>query len=85
MGRAKRTEATTPKTTRLNLRVDVAAAKRLAIHSAMEGRNPGAVVSELIETHLKTWTVRRLAGSGSSDSGDGVGESDGTAPPNLKV
>jgi hypothetical protein len=41
-----------------NWRVTMAARKRLNIHAIMSGKEPGELLTELIETHLRQWRVQ---------------------------
>lgn len=44
---------------RVYLSLDLDAARRLGVHSVMEGRDKGEIVTELVRAHLRHWHVRR--------------------------
>src|SRR3954454_12409704 len=48
--------ASVPKTTRVNARIDDAALRRLRVHCAMTGLTPGEVLSRLCEG-LRDWSI----------------------------
>ena len=49
-------DATTRKTVRVNVRLEVEAQKRLAVHCAMTGMSPGEVLTRLCEG-LREWSM----------------------------
>ncbi len=79
----RRHVATTTKkpTQRVNLQIDADAYQRLLLHSIMNKEQPGAIVSRLIEDHLRQWAMPAdlTARSREKDRQDPAG------PVNLEV
>jgi hypothetical protein len=46
-----------PETQRLNAQIRKTSLQRLMVHVVMKGQNPGDILSDLIDTHLKTWSM----------------------------
>ena len=57
MAGTRRSGVGNKKTQRLNLQVGVEAVERLLIHSIKAKRSPGELVTELIEQHLRQWSM----------------------------
>jgi hypothetical protein len=51
-------DAAAPPVTRLNVRINPEAHRRLMIHCVMAGKAPGAFLERLIEDHCRTWKVQ---------------------------
>lgn len=51
-------DATTRKTQRLNVQVDADAYERLFIHCIKSKKNPGEMITELINANLRQWRVQ---------------------------
>jgi hypothetical protein len=64
-----------------NWRVTTSARKRLNIHAIMSGREPGELLTELIETHLRQWRVQ----ANTHDSVDAIDRLDVTEDVSLNV
>lgn len=49
--------APAPTTRRFNAHLTESAIQRLGVHALMSRRNPGEILSELIDLHLKSWSL----------------------------
>lgn len=70
MASRKRTvvdDATTRKTQRLNVQVDADAYERLFIHCIKSKKNPGEMITELINANLRQWRVQANSSPGVVD------------------
>ena len=81
-------DAETKLTQRLNVRVTPSAYERLLIHAIKAKRNPGELINELIESHLRAWRVQdnATARGKTNDRHDEPPDVDISAPsPALEV
>jgi hypothetical protein len=46
-----------PETQRLNAQIRKASFQLLMVHVVMKGQNPGDILSDRIDTHLKSWSM----------------------------
>jgi hypothetical protein len=60
MATKQRRGVTDAESTRVNIRLSVAAHQRLSVHALMAGMTPGRLVERLIEEHLKSWRVQSV-------------------------
>jgi hypothetical protein len=69
---------------RLNVQMKDESIQRLMLHAVMTRRNPGDILAELVDAHLKEFRVQRnpaarVMSPGSADSADQASESEAIA------
>ena len=57
--RPRRQATPAPPSTRLNVRLNAEAARRLHVHALMAGMTPGQLIERLINDHCREWRVQR--------------------------
>ena len=82
MAGSKRRQRSDTPTRRLNVQLDPEAHQRLLLHCLMTHQNPGELLSQFVNKHLRDWKVQKNASTRgtSTESAENAGQESESVP-----